>query len=487
MRSNTANNNTIPKGAAALFFMQLFSTMAYSVLYATLVLFAVQALHLSAKQANGIIATFVAFIFALHLIGGFLGGRLLSFRGLFLIGMLFQAIGSILISIINIKFLYLGMAIFLAGSGLNMPCINCMITQLFEPEDKRRETAFLWNYSSMNIGFLIGYTGAGYFQIEQQFHLLFLLTSFASIIAFCITLLNWEKLKDVKTHLTQPTVSKIIRAIIALCIILLLIIPLYFILIHANISSKLVIYVGIIMGLIIILLALYRKNKLEKNKLFAYLIFGLASLTFFTLYQLCPMALTLFLERNVDRNIAGFTVPTEWFLNIDTMIAIFGCPLFAYFMHQLRLKGYNINMPWLFSLGLLFIGVAVAILPIGIYFANSNGLVSSKWLFISYTLLALGEVSISPIGYALVGQLAPPKMRGLLMGVWLMISGVAASLSNVFSNIAMGAKQSANPLISNPSYSHTFLYLGLFAILIGLLLLTIKPFILRLINPKQFS
>ncbi|MCX7126115.1 MAG: MFS transporter, partial [Gammaproteobacteria bacterium] len=167
----------IATGSTALFFIQIFSTLAYSVLYISLVLFSVQGLHLSTTDANHIVATFIAYNFALHLIGGFFGGRLLSFRALFFIGMILQTIGCLLIAKITLPFLFLGMAFFMVGSGMNVPCINCMIAQLFQPTDHRRDYAFLWNYSGMNIGFFIGVTVAGFFQSSHSFHRLFLLTS----------------------------------------------------------------------------------------------------------------------------------------------------------------------------------------------------------------------------------------------------------------------------------------------------------------------
>ena len=50
----------------------------------------------------------------------------------------------------------IGLALFLTGSGLNVTCINMMLTQRFAPEDPRREGAFLWNYAGMNVGFFVG-------------------------------------------------------------------------------------------------------------------------------------------------------------------------------------------------------------------------------------------------------------------------------------------------------------------------------------------
>ena len=83
----------IPEGTAALFFIQIFSTLGFAVLYSTLVLYATRHLHFSAKAASAIMGVFGAFNYGLHLFGGYLGGRFLSNRNLFVGGMVLQVLG----------------------------------------------------------------------------------------------------------------------------------------------------------------------------------------------------------------------------------------------------------------------------------------------------------------------------------------------------------------------------------------------------------
>ena len=148
-------------GSISLFFIQIFSTLSYSILFSTLILYMTKSLKLSAIESTSITASFVAFNYTLHLLGGFITGRLFSNRALFAIGMFLQALGCTLLSMNHLNF---GLAIFLTGSGLNVTCINCMLTGFFSSHDKKREKAFLWNYSGMNIGFLIGFTISGFFE-----------------------------------------------------------------------------------------------------------------------------------------------------------------------------------------------------------------------------------------------------------------------------------------------------------------------------------
>ena len=119
----------IPEGNAALFFIQIFATLGFAVLYSTLVLYATRHLHFSAKAASAIMGVFGAFNYGLHLFGGYLGGRFLSNRNLFVGGMVLQVFGCGSIALGSMAAMYLGLALFLTGSGLNVTCINMMLTQ----------------------------------------------------------------------------------------------------------------------------------------------------------------------------------------------------------------------------------------------------------------------------------------------------------------------------------------------------------------------
>jgi len=52
--------------------------------------------------------------------------------------------------------------------------------------------------------------------------------------------------------------------------------------------------------------------------------------------------------------------------------------------------------------------------------------VSPLWLILSYMVISLGELMLSPMGLSLVSKVAPIRMRGLLMGGWF----VATALGN---------------------------------------------------------
>jgi POT family proton-dependent oligopeptide transporter len=134
-----------------------------------------QKLGFTNKDATAIMGVFGAFNYGLHLFGGYLGGRFISNRNLFVGGMVLQVLGCAAISLGSHTGLYWGLALFLTGSGLNVTCLNMMLTQRFKPEDDRRESAFLWNYAGMNLGFFIGFLAAGEYQLREDYSGLFIL------------------------------------------------------------------------------------------------------------------------------------------------------------------------------------------------------------------------------------------------------------------------------------------------------------------------
>src|SRR5437762_950854 len=194
-----------PEGTAALFFIQIFATLGFAVLYSTLVLYATKHLHLGVKEATTLMGVFGAFNYGLHLFGGYLGGRFLSNRKLFVGSMAVQVIGCACIATGTLPLFYVGLALFLTGSGLNVTCINMMLTQRFAPNDERRESAFLWNYAGMNIGFFIGFSVAGHYEESQRYASLFVFATVGNFLAIVLALVNWKAVADLDTPLLKAT------------------------------------------------------------------------------------------------------------------------------------------------------------------------------------------------------------------------------------------------------------------------------------------
>jgi amino acid/peptide:H+ symporter len=336
MSSLPARRSETPHGAAALFFIQMFSTLGFAVLYSSLVLYATKHLHFSDQQATAVMGVFGAFNYGLHLFGGYLGGRFLSNRNLFIGGMVLQVFGCACIAGGTEAMLYWGLALFLTGSGLNVTCINMMLTQRYAPEDIRRESAFLWNYAGMNVGFFIGFAAAGYFQETENYRDMFLFATVGNVLAIVFAVAWWKRIGDLHTPLIDATARAWRLRLAAGIAILVGLVPVVWFLLQYPVSTGTIVKaICALVAAALVWLTIRHPDPLERNNMWAYLILTLGSLVFWSLYQMAPSGLQLFAVRNVDLVVWGVKVSPQWIQNINTLVIVFGGPLLALLFERL--------------------------------------------------------------------------------------------------------------------------------------------------------
>lgn len=484
--SGSQQSAFLPKGLSSLCFVQIFSTLSFSVLYSSLVLYMTSSLGLSRVEANTLTGFFIAFNYGLHLIGGFIGGRYMSNRSLYSVGMVLLIIGCLILSLNTLSSLYIGLAFFLTGAGLNVTCLNCMVTQRFNENHKEREQAFFYLYSAMNIGFFSGFTLSGILEKTANYPLLFVFGAIGNGIALFLIYRHWHSLGDVTTALSQLSPQEQGKRKRLGMTFVALMIPLILLLTHhSRLANQMMFIVGCLMMFVLLGLAFKRPHAAEKKKMLACILLMLAAFIFWTLYQIAPMGLTLFIKYNVHTTMFGYTISPQWVQNVNTIVIMFGGPIVSSLLVRLRDKGFAIGIPTQFMSALFLIGVGFLVLTIGIGYASSQGLVNLNWVILSYMFQSIGELLISPVGYAMIGRLAPAKLQGVMMGTWMMVTGVSATLSNYFSNLMVGKSLSTNPLVTNEAFSHVFSFLGWSAILAAVVLVLLSSYLTRLISDDR--
>ena len=486
MSSLKARLDKVPEGSAALFFIQMFATLGFAVLQSSLVLYATKKLHFDDKPASSLMSLFGAFNYGLHLFGGYLGGRFLSNRNLFVGGMVLQVLGCACIATGSVAMLYWGLALFLTGSGLNVTCLNMMLTQRFKPDDPRLESAFLWNYAGMNLGFLIGMTVAGLCYEADRWGPLFIFATVGNFVAILLAFACWRVLADRETPLNQVTPDQFRTRGLAGIATLVGLVPIVWALLrHPDPTTVFVEIVCAVVFMAITWVAINHPVRFERRNMVAYLVLAAGSLVFWSLYQIQTNGLTLFYDRNVDPVVFGVTISPQWLQNINTIVIVLCGPLLAGVFTALRDKGWKIDVPKQFSIAIVMMGVAFLFLPLGIGLANpATGRMSFLWVFLCYVLLSVAELLISPVGYAMIGRLAPRKYQGVMMGAWMLLTGLASIFAGELSK-AIPTAADAAPQVTNPFYSMLFGRLGWGTVAVGVVLALLIPFLRKLISDKD--
>jgi proton-dependent oligopeptide transporter, POT family len=472
----------IPEGAAVLFLIQIFSTLGFAVLQFTLTLYTTRHHGFTSEQAALITGVFGAFNYGLHLFGGYLGGRFLSNRNLFVGGMLLQVLGCASVAGGSLEGLYWGMALFLTGCGLNVTCVNMMLTQRFAPEDNRREAAFLWNYAGMNVGFFIGFTVSGVFQLSEDYSSLFWFATLGNAGAIVVALIFWRTLADRSTPLVQRRGVDFWGRFAIGCAVLVGLVPVLVWLLKkpGDTSIGMKAFCAVV-AIVLVVMTLRHPVRDEKQRMQAYLVLTAGSLVFWSLYQMAPNGLQLYAVGNVLMNVWGVPVAPQWVQNINAFTIAIGGPLLAWLFARWRARGWPVDIPMQFSASLVLMGLGFLVLPIGIHFADGSGKSDFFWLFLSYVLQSVGELLISPIGYAMIGRLAPRQYQGIMMGSWMLVTGLASLFAGDFSGV-VSQPVDGSPLTTNPQYAALFTQLAVGSLVTGAVIFGLMPWLRRLID-----
>ncbi len=104
-------------------------------------------------------------------------------------------------------------------------------------------------------------------------------------------------------------------------------------------------------------------------------------------------------------------------------------------------KGKEPSAPRKIALGMLVAAAAYLIMVVGSMglltpneqqaAGDSATLVSPNWLISTYLVLTFGELLLSPMGISFVTKVAPPKLKGLMMGGWFASTAIGNFLVSV--------------------------------------------------------
>ncbi len=98
----------------------------------------------------------------------------------------------------------------------------------------------------------------------------------------------------------------------------------------------------------------------------------------------------------------------------------------------LNRKGKEPSAPRKIGYGMITAGVAYLVMVFGsLSLVGTNGEVSTNWLISTYLLLTFAELLLSPMGISFVSKVAPPKLKGAMMGGWFAATAVGNYLVSI--------------------------------------------------------
>ena len=137
------------------------------------------------------------------------------------------------------------------------------------------------------------------------------------------------------------------------------------------------------------------------------------------------------------------------------------------------------STPRKFGIGLLLVALSYGVMAWSIGRAGGDHV--GWWpLALCYLLQTVGELALSPIGYALVGQLAAPEEASLAMGGWFF--GVALAYQLAGWVATQTAAPTASALAGMAEYGKVYTQLFVAGMAVALVFLLAAPWIRRLMH-----
>ena len=520
-----------PRGLTTLFFTEMWERFSYYGMRALLVLFmkapvAEGGLGFDTLKAASIYGTYTGAVYLMSVPGGWVADNILGARLAVLIGGIIIALGHFSMAIPSVSSFYAGLVLIVIGTGLLKPNISTMVGALYGERDNRRDGGFSIFYMGINIGALVAPLVCGTlaqtdwfknilqragFNPEGSWHWAFGAAGVGMTLGLVQYLISAKRVQHVgnrpqkKPRLAaheraahQATAKASSVAVVlnvatlffwTICLLIGAVtitrLALYFSGNHsghgiqptdaffymylAAISALLAIIARYIHG--VVASGEAERAKEESKRLLVIMVLFFFSILFWMAFEQAGSSLNLFADKLTNNNVFGKPFASSYYQSVNSLFLIALAPVFSWIWIGLGDRGPS--SPAKFSYGLLFVGLGFVVVAYASSLTGA-GKVGPSWLVTVYLLHTIGELCLSPVGLSTVTKLAPPKLVGLMMGVWFL----SISLGNYTGGVIAGNFDET----AEGALVKLFGYVALITIGAGGLLALLTPYVRKLMG-----
>ncbi len=487
-----------PKQIWSLFFSEMWERFCFYGMRGMLVFFMITQLNFAEKDANLQYGATQAFVYAFTFIGGLFADKILGFRKSLFWGGLLMIVGSLFLAADPHKYFFFGLSFIIIGTGFFKPNISTMVGELYKKGDVRRDGGFSLFYAGINLGaFLGGYIcvaiGKGY-----------MLTSFISeahrwnvafglaAVGMLVSLVNFHFTKrhlgpiglqpgDPNAIVKTKALPKWVEY--AVYIATLIFIPVIQIMVSKTQYTDYFMYT---IGPLTLLYLFYEMSKVtseERKKLIAALVFILFSIIFWGIYEQSGGSLSIFAAKHLNDSLLGMiTLDPNGVNNSGGALFIIAlAPLFGLFWIWLGKRKVEPNTIIKFGLGFVFLGLGYYVLFATRLFAQ-DGMTSLDVFTLALLVITVGELCLSPIGLSIMTKLSPPRLQGIMMGMWFLASAYGQYVAGLIGASMAEAKEGSSLADKLVTYTESYKQLGLYSLIAGVVLIALSPVVRKLMG-----
>ncbi len=456
-----------PKGLFALALANTGERFGYYTMVAVFALFLRANFGLDAGLAGTIYSTFLGFVYFMPLIGGILADKF-GFGRMVTIGISIMFAGYLLLSVplggdTLAMVAMLGALVFISvGTGLFKGNLQVMVGNLYDDPKyaDKRDSAFSLFYMAINIGALFAPTAAveikewaetsrGYTS-NDTYHFSFAVACASLIVSMAIYYIFRPTFRHVEGGSRKAgvvnteeelTPAETKARVVALCLVFAVVI-FFWMAFHQNglaltyfadeftakTSEGIQSMAFNVWNLVVVIIGVYAafsafQSETKNGKIASWVVVFAA------------VAFLVWKAMNVSGSVA---VSAPIFQHFNPFYVVALTPVSMAIFGALAKKGKEPSAPRKIAYGMLIAGLGFAVMAFGSFglltpdeqaAAGANGtFVSANWLISTYLVLTFAELLLSPMGISFVSKVAPPKLKGMMMGGWFVATAIGNML-----------------------------------------------------------
>jgi len=476
-----------PNGLYLLFFTEMWERFGFYTLQTIIILYMSKSLLYvyGDGRSYAVYAAFSGLLYLMPVLGGYLADRYFGFQYAIIIGGIIFILSYILTALSGSHAFFLGLSVLVCAHGLFKPNVSSLLGELYAEHDPRREGGFTLFYMGINIGSLFPPLVAGFVVHLWGWHAGFLLAAVGMLFGMIIflsgrRLLNGAGMLPLHSPLQRSGGFRVAFGLIFFLGLIVTIAIVYLAFGYPVVTGRVLEVCSVLVVLVVVGVAL-RESRLVRNKLLAALTLIAISVGFWALYNQTFTSLMLFADRNMVKSFCGIPLSTENTQFFNPFFIVVLSPILSRIWTSLSKRSINPSYPGKFTLGVVMVGLGFFVLSFGIKYFSENGLVSANWLVSSYFLQTLGELFLSPIALAMVTELAPKHLVGMMMGVWFFSNSIAAVFGGSLARLT-DIPAGTSVVAALGIYQHGFLMFSVLALMLAIVSLLLMPIVKRLIR-----
>lgn len=451
-----------PKGLYFVFSISIAERFGYYGMRALFVLYMINALMMDKELSALIYGNYTGLVYLTPLIGGYVADRYWGMRRSTFWGTVLMVAGQLLMFFSALYFqhpeparwlMYSGLGFLIFGNGFFKPNVSTFVGQLYEPGDRRLDSAYTIFYMGVNLGAFAAPLICGFLGDTgnpADFKWGFLVAALVSVLCLILYVLRKDKYlvdpsgnpigveavakrKKGTNGERIPSVKYTFKEIALWIVIAGGLFTLFMYLFKDDLIGAFIYTAALIVPAFVI--SDKSLTKIERQRIWVIYIIAFFVIFFWSAFEQAGISLTYFAAEQTNRNILGWTMPTSWFQSFNAVFVILLAPLFAQLWLALGAKNREPSSPVKQAIGLLLLSLGYLLIAIGVQGVEPGVKVSILWLAGLYFIHTMGELCLSPIGLSMVNKLSPIRFASLLMGVWYLSMATANKLAGALSSL----------------------------------------------------